>query len=142
MLNSKERLCINDVASDSRFLAEASESIHRSVICLPIVGNRGQTSGAIYLASKYPFAQRKVTMIHLLCQQATISITNALLFRSVQAGTRENLRMIDTQKKALAIARQSREDALKATKVKPLISLHSALTSNPDKKQLLGVYVP
>lgn len=57
-------------------------------------------------------------MIHLLCQQATISITNALLFRSVQAGTRENLRMIDTQKKALAIARQSREDALKATKVK------------------------
>lgn len=58
-------------------------------------------------------------MIHLLCQQATISITNALLFRSVQAGTRENLRMIDTQKKALAIARQSREDALKATKVRP-----------------------
>ena len=56
-------------------------------------------------------------MIHLLCQQATISITNALLFRSVQAGTRENLRMIDTQKKALAIARQSREDALKAAKV-------------------------
>ena len=61
-------------------------------------------------------------MIHLLCQQATISITNALLFRSVQAGTRENLRMIDTQKKALAIARQSREDALKATKVGPFIS--------------------
>lgn len=27
--------------------------------------------------------------------------------------------MIDTQKKALAIARQSREDALKATKVGP-----------------------
>ncbi|KAF9654281.1 histidine kinase [Thelephora ganbajun] len=118
VLNSKERLCFNDVTSDSRFLAEASESVHRSVICLPIVGNRGQTSGAIYLASKYPFTQRKVTMIHLLCQQATISITNALLFRSVQAGTRENLRMIDTQKKALAIARQSREDALKATKIK------------------------
>jgi len=63
-------------------------------------------------------------MIHLLCQQATISITNALLFRSVQAGTRENLRMIDTQKKALAIARQSREDALKATKVRPPRLLH------------------
>ena len=27
--------------------------------------------------------------------------------------------MIDTQKKALAIARQSREDALKATKARP-----------------------
>jgi len=58
-----------------------------------------------------------VTMIHRLCQQATISITNALLFRSVQAGTRENLRMIDTQKRALATARQSYEDALKATNV-------------------------
>jgi GAF domain-containing protein len=112
------------------------------VICLPIVGNRGQTSGAIYLASKYPFAQRKVTMIHLLCQQATISITNALLFRSVQAGTRENLRMIDTQKKALAIARQSREDALKATKVEHFNQLpFSTNVINPDKKQLLGVYV-
>jgi len=60
---------------------------------------------------------RNVTMIHPLCQQATISITNALLFQSVQAGARENLRMIDTQKRALATARQSREDALKATKV-------------------------
>lgn len=81
-------------------------------------------------------------MIHLLCQQATISITNALLFRSVQAGTRENLRMIDTQKKALAIARQSREDALKATKVKPFNQLTVDInTINPDKKQLLGVHV-
>jgi len=52
---------------------------------------------------------RNVTMIHLLCQQATIGITNALLFRSVQAGTRENLRVIDTQKRALATAHQSRE---------------------------------
>ena len=37
--------------------------------------------------------------------------------------------MIDTQKKALAIARQSREDALKATKVKPSLVLRSVLTS-------------
>ena len=70
-------------------------------------------------------------MIHLLCQQATISITNALLFRSVQAGTRENLRMIDAQKKALAIARQSREDALKATKVKYFT--HLRIGVDPDK---------
>lgn len=74
-------------------------------------------------------------MIHLLCQQATISITNALLFRSVQAGTRENLRMIDTQKKALAIARQSREDALKATKVRRFNHLTFSINvTNPDKK--------
>lgn len=50
--------------------------------------------------------------------------------------------MIDTQKKALAIARQSREDALKATKVKPFNRItFGANAINPDKKQLLGVYV-
>jgi hypothetical protein len=58
-----------------------------------------------------------VTILTLLCQQASISISNALLFRSVQAGTRENLKMIAAQKDALEAARKSREDALKATKV-------------------------
>jgi len=41
-----------------------------------------------------------------------------LLFRSVQAGTRENLKMISLQRAALEEARKSREDALKATKIK------------------------
>jgi hypothetical protein len=51
--------------------------------------------------------------------------------------------MIDTQKKALAIARQSREDALKATKVKPFNQLKFGVNIiNPDKEQLLGVNVP
>ncbi|KAK7694196.1 hypothetical protein QCA50_001376 [Cerrena zonata] len=57
-------------------------------------------------------------MLTLLCEQASIGITNALLFRSVQAGTRENLKMIAAQKDALEAARKSREDALKATKIK------------------------
>ena len=56
-------------------------------------------------------------MLTLLCQQASISIANALLFRSVQNGTKENLKMIAAQKDALEEARKSREDALKATKV-------------------------
>ncbi|KAJ3575904.1 hypothetical protein NP233_g779 [Leucocoprinus birnbaumii] len=50
--------------------------------------------------------------------QASISIANALLFRSVQAGTRENLKMIAAQRESLEDARRSREDALKATKIK------------------------
>jgi GAF domain-containing protein len=56
-------------------------------------------------------------MLTLLCQQASISVANALLFRSVQAGTRENLKMIAAQRDALEAARKSREDALTATKV-------------------------
>jgi hypothetical protein len=56
-------------------------------------------------------------MLTLLCQQASISVANALLFRSVQAGTRETLKMIAAQRDALEAARKSREDALTATKV-------------------------
>ena len=116
-----------DASLDSRFASEAGQTPHRSVICLPIFSNRGQTFGAVYFASRYPFSQNTVTILTLLCQQASISIANALLFRSVQAGTRENLKMIAAQREALEAARKSREDALKATKV-VLIAIFQELT--------------
>lgn len=116
-LNTKARIYLEDVSSEPRFATEARESTHRSIICLPIFSNRGQTFGALYLASKYAFSPNTVTVLTLLCEQASIGIANALLFRSVQAGTRENLKMIAAQKEALEAARRSREDALKATKV-------------------------
>ncbi|KIP05676.1 hypothetical protein PHLGIDRAFT_128752 [Phlebiopsis gigantea 11061_1 CR5-6] len=117
-LNTKSRIYIEDISTEPRFSSEARESSHRSVICLPIFSNRGQTFGAIYLGTKYTFSPRIVTILSLLCDQASIGIANALLFRSVQAGTRENLKMIATQREALEAARRSREDALKATKIK------------------------
>ncbi|KAF8349828.1 hypothetical protein F5887DRAFT_942564 [Amanita rubescens] len=117
-LNSKERVYYSDASSDSRFASEAGQSMYRSVVCLPIFSNRGQTFGAVYFASRYPFPRNTLTILTLLCQQASISISNALLFRSVQTGTRENLKMIAAQREALEAARQSREDALKATKIK------------------------
>ncbi|KAF5355680.1 hypothetical protein D9756_004007 [Leucocoprinus leucothites] len=117
-INSKETIHYDDASSDSRFSSEAGQTAYKSVLCLPIFSNRGQTFGAVYFASKYPFSKNTVTMLTLLCQQASISIANALLFRSVQAGTRENLKMIAAQRKSLEDARRSREDALKATKIK------------------------
>ncbi|TFK57700.1 histidine kinase [Heliocybe sulcata] len=117
-LNAKENIYYDDITVDSRYTSEAEESPHKSVICIPIFSNRGQTFGAVYLASKYTFSRNTFTMLTLLCQQASISIANALLFRSVQAGTRENLKMIAAQRDALEAARKSREDALKATKIK------------------------
>lgn len=117
-LNSKERFFSNEVHADTRFLSEASQSKYRCVICLPITSNRGQTFGSVYVASKYAFSQNTNTLLTLLCQQASISISNALLFRSVQTGTKENLKMIATQKEALESARKSREAALKASKVR------------------------
>lgn len=125
-LNTKDRIFFEDVTSEPRFASESQQSPHRSVVCLPIVSNRNQTFGAIYLASKYAFSANIVTILTLLCEQASIGIANALLFRSVQAGTKENLKMIAAQRDALEVARRSREDALKATKVSQDIqnSLH------------------
>lgn len=116
-LNSKERVSYDDASLDSRFSSEAGQTPHRSVVCLPIFSNRGQTFGAVYVSSRYAFSPNVVTILTLLCQQASISISNSLLFRSVQTGTKENLKMIATQREALETARKSREDALKATKV-------------------------
>jgi len=116
-LNTRERVAYDDISLDSRFSSEAQQSPYKSVVCLPIFSNRGQTFGALYLASKYAFSKNTITLLTLLCQQANISVANALLFRSVQAGTKENLKMISAQKEALEDARQSREGALKATRV-------------------------
>lgn len=117
-LNSRSRVVFDDMALDSRFAAEAQYSPYRAVICLPIYSNRGQTFGAVYLASRYSFLQSTVDILTLFLQQASTSISNALLFRSVQAGTRENLKMISSQRAALEEARRSREEALKASKIK------------------------
>ena len=116
-LNSKERVYYEDASTDPRFASEATQTALRSVICLPIFSNRGQTFGAVYLANSSPFSKNTLSIMTLLCQQASISIANALLFRSVQTATRENLKMIAAQRDALEAARRSREDALKATKV-------------------------
>ncbi len=131
-MNTKERVYYEDIASDPRFASEAQQSPHRSVICIPIFSNRGQTFGAVYLASKYAFSPNIVTMLTLLCQQASIGISNALLFRSVQAGTKENLKMISAQRDALEAARKSREDALKATKVRNMF------TSREDSTDIMN----
>ncbi|KAI0320977.1 histidine kinase [Amylostereum chailletii] len=114
-LNTKERIAHNDVSADSRFSSEAQESPHRAVVCLPIFGNRGQTFGALYLASKYAFSQNQVTLLTLLCQQANISVANALLFRSfyglldILSGTELNL----GQREIVQTAKQSCELLLK-----------------------------
>ncbi|KAJ7071393.1 hypothetical protein C8F01DRAFT_1110373 [Mycena amicta] len=117
-LNTKEPFFCDDASLDPKFSAEAAQSAHRSIICLPIRSNRGQTFGCLSFQSKYAFPPSIFTMLTLLCQQASISVANALLFRSVQAGTRENLKMIAAQREALEAARKSREDALTATKIK------------------------
>jgi GAF domain-containing protein len=119
-LNHKEAYHSSNVADDARFASEATVSPYSSIISLPIHGNRGQIHGVVYLASEYrsAFTSNTLAVLTLLCEQVRISIANALLFRSVQAGTRENLKMIASQNKALDQARKHREEAEKATTAK------------------------
>ncbi|KAG6866257.1 hypothetical protein C0991_006844 [Blastosporella zonata] len=117
-LNIKEAVHFEDALIDSRFSTEAGQTSMRSVFCVPMFSNRGQTFAAVFISSNRPFSHNTLTKLTLLYQQASISISNALLFRSVQSGTKDNLKMIATQREALEAARKSREDALKATKTK------------------------
>ncbi|KZV95615.1 STKc type histidine kinase [Exidia glandulosa HHB12029] len=117
-LNVQEPLFIPDVSQEPRFASEALRSSAHSILCVPMMSNRGQTFGVIFLSSRIAFTLHDSRLLGLLVSQAGISISNALLFRSLQQATKANLKMISTQKSALEETRKSREDALKATKIK------------------------
>ncbi|KAH7104691.1 hypothetical protein BKA62DRAFT_693063 [Auriculariales sp. MPI-PUGE-AT-0066] len=119
-LNVQEPLFIEDVAQEPRFASEASygdSSGAQSLLCVPMMSNRGQTFGAIYLSSSI-FTPHDAKVLGLLMSQSAISISNALLFRSLQQATRGNLKAISAHKAALEETRRSREDALNATRIK------------------------
>ncbi|KIJ68769.1 hypothetical protein HYDPIDRAFT_37202 [Hydnomerulius pinastri MD-312] len=118
VLDSKQSYHQQETLPQSLRHTEDPHTSHRSVICLPISSNRGHTLGALYVAGRSVLSASTVATFSTLCQQASVSISSALLFRSVQAGTRENLKMIASQREALEAARKSREDAIKATRVK------------------------
>lgn len=107
---------------DPRFSSHADPVVSnnpKSVVCLPIL-SKGLVLGSIFLTSgrTNAFSPSNAAVLSILAQQASISITNAQLFKKLQRATQANIRMIEMQKKALEEARRSREDALLATKVK------------------------
>lgn len=55
----------------------------------------------------YAFTDRNLGVLQLLCNQVGISITNALLFRRIKKVSASNASMIDSQKRALAKARDA-----------------------------------
>ncbi|KAI6159530.1 STKc type histidine kinase [Pisolithus thermaeus] len=123
MLESSQITAIQSVLDSKQSYHKeehSNDETHQSLseIGLPIFSNRGQILGALYVSTKRILSQTTVLTLNVLCQQANISISSAILFRSVQAGTRENLKMIASQKEALEAARKSREDAIRATRVK------------------------
>lgn len=116
VIHTHSNLFIPNVAADSRFATGAVGK--GSVICMPIM-HKSTLVGVLYLqANLNTFTNKHANVLALLCDQIGISITNALLFKSVQKATKANALMIESQLKALEEARASREQALHATKMK------------------------
>ncbi|KAJ5576840.1 hypothetical protein N7535_003766, partial [Penicillium sp. DV-2018c] len=119
VMRTKEEVLVHNVLEDERF-SNVSETYlanfpyGRSVIALPVVqGDR--LLGVIHLEGKPNwFTQRNVVVLHLLCNQIGISLSNALLFREIRKVSAKNASMIESQKRALALAREAEQKAKNA----------------------------
>lgn len=115
-IHTQESMLIPEVDQDPRFSDFATVS--RSVICVPVI-HKSAIVGCIYIEGAVgSLTARHEVVLRLLSQQIGTSITNALLFKSVQKVTYANMKMIDNQKAALEEARKSKEAALRAMKLK------------------------
>lgn len=89
VIRTKEEVLVHNVLEDERFsnVSEAyqpSFPLGRSVIALPIM-QAGHLLGVIHIEGKpNSFTQRNVVVLHLLCNQIGISLSNALLFREIR----------------------------------------------------------
>lgn len=100
----KEAVFVHNVLNDDRFCNTPSV---KSVISLPII--QGQDLlGVLYLEGQpNSFTDRNLGVLQLFCNQVGISIANALLFRRVRQVSASNTSMIESQKRALAKAREA-----------------------------------
>jgi signal transduction histidine kinase/DNA-binding NarL/FixJ family response regulator len=116
VMRTKEEVLVHNVLEDERFsnVAEAYQAnypLGRSVIALPIVQGE-HLLGVIHLEGKpNSFTQRNVVVLHLLCNQIGISLSNALLFREIRKVSAKNASMIESQRRALQQARESEQKA-------------------------------
>lgn len=120
VIHTKEGILIPNAKMDARFATGRwfSKTGPKSVICLPIL-HKSFLVGIIYIQANIGvFSTRHVTVMTILCQQFGISVSNALLYKSIQKTTMENLQMIEKQKHALIEARQSKEAVEKAMRLK------------------------
>ena len=100
----KEAVFVHNVLNDDRFCNTPSV---KSVISLPII--QGQDLlGVLYLEGQpNSFTDRNLGVLQLFCNQVGISIANALLFRRIRQVSASNTSMIESQKRALAKAREA-----------------------------------
>ncbi|KAI7864967.1 hypothetical protein BDF14DRAFT_1744492 [Spinellus fusiger] len=116
VLHVQESILVTDIHQDPHFSDCITTPL--AVICTPIT-HKSAVVGCIYIEGVAgSLTPRHEIVMRLLSQQIGISVTNALLFKSIQKVTYANVKMIESQKAALEEARQSKEAALRAIKLK------------------------
>lgn len=116
VMRTREEVLVHNVLEDERFSNvnegyQARYPLGRSVIALPIM-QAEHLLGVIHIEGKpNSFTQRNVVVLHLLCNQIGISLSNALLFREVRKVSATNASMVEAQKRALAQAREAEQKA-------------------------------
>lgn len=103
-LRFKETVFVHNVLNDDRF---CNTGATKSVISLPILQG-SNFLGVLYLEGQpQSFTDRNVGVLQLFCNQVSISISNALLFKKIRKVSATNASMIEAQKLALAKARDA-----------------------------------
>jgi signal transduction histidine kinase/CheY-like chemotaxis protein len=119
LLRTKETIFIHNVLEDERF-SNVSEAYlrrnpgGRAIIAIPII-QADHLMGVIHLEGRpNAFTQRNMVVLNLLTNQVSISLGNALLYRKVRKVSQMNATMVESQKRALAAARDAEAKAKKA----------------------------
>lgn len=119
LLRTKETVFVQNVLEDDRFsnVGEAylaRNPTGRSIIAIPII-QADHLMGVIHLEGRPNcFTQRNMIVLNLLTNQVAISLGNALLYRKVRKVSASNASMVESQKRALAAAREAEAKAKKA----------------------------
>ncbi|KAI9872825.1 MAG: hypothetical protein M1830_001149, partial [Pleopsidium flavum] len=115
-LRFKETVFVQNLLHDERFSNVPEQYMLRNpqgkaVVALPILQSENLL-GVLYLeAPPSCFTGRTLVVLQLLCNQLGISIANALLFKRLRKVSAANTSMIESQKRALAQAREAEAKA-------------------------------
>ena len=100
----RENVFIQNLSLDDRF---SNLHSNKSVISLPI-SQGTELLGILYLEGEpNSFTDRNLGILQMFCNQISISIANALLFRQIAKVSASNASMVEAQKLALAKAREA-----------------------------------
>ncbi len=115
-LRFRETVFIENILRDERF-SNVSEQYMlknpqgKAIVALPILQS-DNLLGVLYLEGPAKgFTRKTLVVLQLLCNQLGISVANALLFKKLRKVSASNTSMIETQKRALAQAREAEAKA-------------------------------